>query len=77
MKSRAVYPEKGIRELLGDKDGKHSVQEKAQKEIANDLHIDTSFLPGVSYPRDLDTNVKKTVDELMETYERDIARLKA
>jgi len=56
---------------------KHSVQEKAQKEIANDLHIDTSFLPGVSYPRDLDTNVKKTVDELMETYERDIARLKA
>jgi hypothetical protein len=55
----------------------HSVQEKAQKEIANDLGIDTSFLEGVPYPRDFDTNVKTTLNELMKTYGREIERLKA
>jgi hypothetical protein len=56
---------------------RHSVQEKAQKEIANNLGIDTSFLRGVTYPRDFDTNVKAALDKLMATYGPEIARLKA
>lgn len=56
---------------------RHSVQEKAQKEIASDLGIDTSFLRGTPYPRDFDTNVKSVVDKLTTIYERDIARLNA
>ena len=53
----------------------HSVQEEAQKEIARDLHIDTSFLEGVEYPRDLDTTVQKTLDGLMADYRRDLKSL--
>jgi len=51
---------------------RHSVQEKAQKEIWRDLHIDTSFLKGVAYPRDLDTTVKKTIDAMMVDYRREL-----
>ena len=77
FRTKLYLPEGGKPPASFDTYFKHSVQEKAQKEIASDLGIDTSFLAGVSYPRDLDTNVKKTVDELMETYGRDIARLNA
>jgi hypothetical protein len=77
FRTRLYLLEKGKAPASFDTYFTHSVQEKAQKEIASDLGIDTSFLEGVPYPRDFDTNVKATVDELMETYGRDIERLKA
>lgn len=55
---------------------RHSVQEKAQMEIARDLQIDTSFLEGVEYPRDLDTTVREALDQLMIDYQRDVESLK-
>ena len=48
---------------------RHALQERDQRELAEQQHIDTSFLKGVPWPSDFHDEIKRGFDSAMKSYE--------
>jgi hypothetical protein len=55
---------------------RHVNQERDQRLIAKDLGIDTSFVPGVPWPEDFYTDIKRGFERAMSKYENSLGGLR-
>jgi hypothetical protein len=56
---------------------KHALQERDQRELFKEFDVDTSFLPGASWPYDFHDDIKNGFDTAMKNYNQCLAGLKA
>lgn len=55
---------------------KHALQERDQRELSHEFGLDTSFLPGVPWPRRFHDDIKNGFDNAMRRYEQCLDGLK-
>jgi len=48
---------------------RHASQERDQRELAEQQHIDTSFLKGAPWPEEFHEEIKRGFDTAMKNYE--------
>jgi hypothetical protein len=55
---------------------RHALQERDQRELAEQQHIDTTFLKGVPWPSDFHDEIKRGFDTAMKNYEACLGGIK-